>query len=380
MKPKAIVTGLIATYPVAGVLWDYAQYVVGLQRLGFEVYYVEDSGLPSYHSEPAAYLEKSLRWFLPELEGRWHYRTPDNQTHSLTELQIAKVAGDCVLFLNVSGGCLMRDEYMVVPNKVLIDTDPGLNHFVNFPKWDAAPGWQGTHGFRGHDYFFTYAENLGKPLCNLPDFGLAWHATRPPVVMDLCNASSVSKHWTTVMSWQPFQHYTKNISYNGVSYGAKEMEFQKLVALPQHTSAALEVAVGGANAAVLEWQQMGWHVTDAAEISGDPKTYREYIQNSRGEFSVAKNVYVATQCGWFSCRSVCYLAAGLPVVVQDTGFTEFLPSGEGLIAFATIEDAARGIETVERDYARHQRAARELARTYFASDVVLRDLLTGIGL
>ena len=377
---KVIVTGLIATYPIAGVLWDYVQYVVGLQRLGFEVYYVEDSGLASYHEAPAAYLEKMLLWFLPELNGRWHYRTPENQSYGLTHAQIAKIAADCTIFLNVSGGCLLRDEYMVVPKKVLIDTDPGLNQFVNFPKWDAAPGWQGTRGYRGHDFFFTYAENLGKPFCILPDLGLIWQPTRPPVVMDLWKAAPGSGGWTTVMSWKPFQHYKSEIRYNGIAYGAKEMEFQKFQALPQRVSAPLEVAVGGPNAPVSEWKQLGWQVADAAKISGDPTTYRDYIQNSRGEFSVAKNVYVATHSGWFSCRSVCYLAAGLPVVVQDTGFSEFIPSGEGLFAFSTLEEAVGAIESVERDYARHQKAARELARTQFAAEVVLGNLLQRIGL
>jgi hypothetical protein len=269
---------------------------------------------------------------------------------------------------------------MRAPRKVLIDTDPGLNHFVNFPKWDAAPGWQGTHGYRGHDFFFTYAENLGKPFCNLPNLGLPWQPTRPPVVMDLWNASAHSKHWTTIMSWKPFQHYKKEITYEGVTYGAKEIEFQKFLALPGHTSAALEVAVGGVGAPLSEWRDLGWHVTDASMISNDPESYRGYIQGSRGEFSVAKNVYVATRCGWFSCRSVCYLAAGLPVVVQDTGFSEFIPTGEGLFAFSTPDEATRGLESVEQDYVRHQKAARELARTHFASDLVLGQLLKRIGL
>jgi hypothetical protein len=377
---KAIVTGLIATYPVAGVLWDYVQYVLGLERLGFEVYYLEDSGLASYHDEPAAYLERSLSWFDAGLRDRWHYRDVDGVRHGMTDEQLADVLADAELFVNVSGGCLMRDEYVTSRRRILIDSDPGLNHFVNYPKWDAWPGWQGTHGYRAHDFFFTYAENLGHPTCRLPGMGLAWQPTRPPVVTDLWDASATNDRWTTVMSWQPYRHYRKPIVHEGETYGAKEIEFEKFDTLPARVRATLEIAVGGTGAPVDQWRASGWNVTDAASLSADPARYHAYIQESRAEFSVAKNVYVATHSGWFSCRSVCYLAAGLPVVVQDTGFSDRIPTGEGVLAFSTLDDAVRGIEQIEADYPGHRDAARDMARTHFASDVVLGDMLNRIGL
>lgn len=379
MKRKAIVTGMIATYPVAGVLWDYVQYAIALERLGLEVFYLEDSGLDSYHESPAAYLENSLGRFSPELKKRWHYRTTDGRTYGLNAEQWAAVVRDAALFLNVSGGCLMRDEYLAAKRRVLIDTDPGLNHFVNYPKWDAAPGWEGTHGYRAHDYFFTYAENLGRPTCVLPDLGLPWHATRPPVVLELWRSAAPEHGWTTVMSWKPYQHYKAGITHQGATYGAKEIEFEKFATLPQRVAPPLEVAIGGENPPVAAWRASGWKVTDAAAVSAAPGAYRDYIQSSRGEFSVAKNIYVGTRSGWFSCRSVCYLAAGLPVVVQDTGFSENIPTGEGLLAFTKLDEAVLGIEAVERDYAAHQRAARRLAETEFASEIVLGALLEKIG-
>lgn len=372
---KAIVTGMIATYPVAGVLWDYVQYALGLEQLGFDVYYLEDSGLDSYHEAPAAYLERSLAWFSTRLARRWHYRATDGSGYGMTAEDLGAAIADAELFLNVSGGCLMRDEYLRAKNRILVDTDPGLNHFVNFPKWDASPGWQGTHGYRAHDRFFTYAENIGKPSCTLPDLGLRWEPTRPPVVTALWKAAEESNRWTTVMSWSPFQHYKKEIRHEGRAYGAKEIEFQKFVSLPRRVAATLEVAVGGKNAPVQEWTALGWRVVDAAAISSDPALYRDYITQSRGEWSVAKNIYVATHSGWFSCRSVCYLAAGLPVVVQDTGFSENLPVGEGVLAFATMEEAARAIAAVEHDYARHRAAARELAQTHFSAETVIGRML-----
>ena len=384
---KAIVTGMIASYPVGGVVWDYAQYALGLERLGFEVYYLEDTGWQTYdprkgeYGEDCSYavdfLSRSLGVLSPTLAQRWRFRNMDGKTFGLDDQAFSDVLRDADLFLNVSGGTLLRDEYMACKRKVMIDSDPGWNHFRNFPKWDANPNWYGSHGYRAHDFFFTYAERIGKPDCVLPDFGLKWQPTRPPVVMDCWKAEPLGEKWTTVMTWKNFQ---ETIQYNGATYGTKEMEFGKVEKLPSQTTAKLELAVGGDQAPREHWRKLGWNVVESQNISRTAEEYRRYVQSSRGEFSVAKNVYAVTRCGWFSCRSVCYLAAGLPVVVQDTGFSEFIPTGEGLFAFSNLDEAARGIEAVEKNYAHHQRAARELARTHFASDVVLGDLLKRIGL
>jgi len=384
---KAIVTGMIGSYPVGGVVWDYAQYALGLERLGYEVFYLEDTGWQTYDPRKGEYgtdcsyavefLETSLAKLSPTLASRWRFRNLDGKTHGVDDKTFSSVLSEADLFLNVSGGTLLRDEYMGCKRKVLIDSDPGWNHFRNFPKWDAHPNWQGSHGFRAHDFFFTYAERLGKPDCILPDFGLRWQPTRPLVVLDCWQAEPPGEKWTTVMTWKNFQ---ETIQYDGVAYGTKEMEFGKVEQLPARTKARLELAVGGDQAPRERWRSLGWNVAESQAISRTADGYRHYVQSSRGEFSVAKNVYAATRCGWFSCRSVCYLAAGLPVVVQDTGFSEFIPTGEGLFAFSNLEEAVHGIESVEKDRARHQRAARELARTQFASDVVLGDLLRRIGL
>jgi hypothetical protein len=382
---RAVVTGMIAAYPVGGVVWDYGQYALGLERLGFEVFYLEDTGEPAYdpdrrvYEENSAYgvafLARSLAELAPGLESRWHFRGADGTSAGMDARQFEKVVAGADLFLNVSGGCLLRDEYMAGRRKVLIDTDPGRNHFVNYPREDAGGGWPQTHGFRGHDHFFTYAERLGKSDCPLPDFGLRWHPTRPPV-LDHWRAEPPGAHWTTVMGWDNFR---KPLEYGGRLYGAKEPEFERVDGLPGRVRARLEVASGG-DPPVERWRERGWSVTDAHAISRTAADYRHYVQRSRGEFAVAKNVYAATRCGWFSCRSVCYLAAGRPAVVQDTGFSEFLPTGRGLFAFSDVAGAIAGIEAVEADYETHCAAAREVAERYFASDVVLTDLLNRIGL
>lgn len=384
---RAVVTGMIATYPVGGVLWDYAQYALGLEQLGFEVHYLEDTGGETYdptkglYGEDCSYgvrfLAESLARLSPSLSRRWHFRNLGGSTYGMSQEELAGALARADLFLNVSGSALLRPEYLSCARKVLIDTDPGWNHFVNYPRWDASPEWQGARGFRAHDHFFTYAQGIGRPDCALPNLGLDWQPTQPPVVLDRWYPEPPGEKWTTVMTWDNFR---RPIEGNGVVYGTKEREFVRVEQLPSRTSAALEVAVGGTGGPQEHWRALGWSVVDSHGVSRTAEEYRSYIQGSRGEFSVAKNVYVATRSGWFSCRSVCYLAAGRPVVVQDTGFSDVVPTGEGLFAFSDLEQAAHAIAEVERAYPRHQEAAREVARTHFDARIVLQNLLGRIGL
>lgn len=386
---RAIVTGMIGTYPVGGVAWDYGQYALGLEKLGYDVYYLEDTGCETYDAVKGEYCEdcssnvrflrESLAHLSPTLGERWHFRAMDNSTHGIAAGEFHKIVASADLFLNVSGGTLLRDEYMKCPCKVLIDSDPGWNHFVNYPNWDKSPGWQGTHGFRGHDHFFTYAERIGTPECNLPQLDIRWHPTRPPAVLDCWSADNAGgQKWTTVMTWNNFR---KPVEYEGQLYGTKEMEFPKVESLPRLlTSLPFELAVGGNGAPVTRWREIGWQVVDSHAVSQTVDGYREYIQQSRGEFSVAKNLYTATHSGWFSCRTVCYLAAGRPCVVQDTGFAASIPTGEGLLAWSTLDQARRGIEQVESNYSFHQRRAREIACEYFDSRRVIGEILSTVGL
>src|SRR5262249_32853380 len=202
----------------------------------------------------------------------------------------------------------------------------------------------------------TYAERIGRPGCALPSLGIDWVPTRPPVVADCWRPEPPGEMWTTVMTWKNFQ---ETIQHAGTTYGTKEMEFGRVEELPARTRAKLEVAVGGEPPRE-RWRSLGWSGVDSQAVSVALGDCRSDMQRSRGELSVAKNVYAATRCGWFSCRSVCYLAARRPVVVQDTGFSELIPTGRGLFAFSDMEGALHGLEAVEQDYASHQEAAREV--------------------
>jgi glycosyltransferase involved in cell wall biosynthesis len=179
------------------------------------------------------------------------------------------------------------------------------------------------------------------------------------------------------MTWDNFR---RPIEANGKVYGTKELEFGRVESLAQRSPARFELAVGGASPPIDRWRSLGWSVIDSHGVSQTMKQYRQYIQSSRGEFSVAKNVYVATRSGWSSCRSVCYLASGRPVVVQDTGFSEVIPSGEGLLTFSNIEQAVEAVRTVESNYQQHQEMARRIANEFFDSDVVLKRILNDVGL
>jgi hypothetical protein len=379
---------MIVTYPVGGVAWDYGQYALGLERLGWEVYYLEDTGWETYDPTAGQYgedctfgvwfLQHSLARLSPTLGERWHFRAMNGQTYGIEPARLASLIAEADLFLNVSGGTLLRDEYMSCRNKVMIDSDPGWNHFVNFPKWDASPGWQGTHGYRAHDHFFSYAERIGKPDCLLPDMGIRWRPTRPPVVSDCWDPKPPAEKWTTVMTWNNFR---KPVEYQGKFYGTKEIEFPKFESLPKTlNNVHFELATGGSGAPLQCWRELGWNVTDSHLVSTSLDDYRSYIEQSRGEFSVAKNLYTATRSGWFSCRTVCYLAAGRPCVVQDTGFSELVPTGKGLFAFDDLDQAAEAVMAVEKDYQRHCEAARQVARKHFDFKVVLHQMLEAIGL
>lgn len=383
---KAVVTGMIGCFPVGGVAWDYGQYALGLERLGFDVYYLEDTGLETYDprtglysddpSYAVAFLGETLAALSPRLGSRWHLRTPSGETYGLSPDDMSEVLATAEVFVNVSGGCLLRDEYLSCKRKVLVDTDPGWNHFVIFPRLDERSGAGGL-GFREHDHFFTYAERIGSDGCNLPDFGLEWYPTRPPVVCDAWGPEPPGTKWTTVMSWD---NYLAPVEHDGRSYGSKGPEFERIETLPQRVDVELEIATGGVRPPVERWRSLGWSLVDSQTISRTVDDYRSYVGASRGEFSVAKNIYVATGSGWFSCRSACYLAAGRPVVLQDTGFSSSIPEGKGLIAFRDLDEAVRAVNAVEDDYELHSDAAREVALQHLDSDVVLGDMLAKIGL
>ncbi|HWP58456.1 MAG TPA: hypothetical protein VNL14_11250 [Candidatus Acidoferrales bacterium] len=385
---RIIVTGLIATHRFqGGVTWDYLNVVLGLKRLGHDVYYLEDTGGWPYHLDGAiAYDPKPTVDHLAGvmaafgLAANWAYHFPTRpQWFGLSDRKREEVVRSADMLINVSGTLERPDRYRQAKKLVYVDTDPV---FTQIKAAGSDPEFRAR--VNAHDVHFSFGETLGEEL---PDTGHLWHPTRQPVVLDEWRSTAAPRNaFTTVMNWSSYDV----IRYRGRTYGQKDIEFVKFLDLPQRVSPiplelALHKAVswpsqeadpgrcGSAPREIL--RERGWRIVDPIEVCADFASYRRYIQASKGEWSVAKNAYVAGRSGWFSCRSACYLAAGRPVVVQDTGFSRALPVGEGIVSFSSLEEAEAGIREVEGNYERHAKAAREIAEAYFDSGKVLARLL-----
>ncbi|MEM5786389.1 MAG: hypothetical protein AAGU11_03655 [Syntrophobacteraceae bacterium] len=385
-KLRIIVTGLAGLYPVGGVAWDYLQYVTGLYKLGHDVYYHEDTWSWPYHpmnrtytQDPGYsvdYIGEFFEKYAPGLRDRWHYLHLHESSHGISRQKFDEVAASADLFINVSGACMIPENLSPRCVKIFIDTDPGYNQIMlgeRFAWSENVDRWCAT--VSEHDRHFTYAENIHGPDCLVPKLDYGWITTRMPVDLELWDhlvPVAPSGPWTTVMTWNAFKG---KLIYKGVEYGSKGAEFEKLMDLPRKVNLPLKVAIGGVNAPMARLADAGWEVADGPEATVTPGMYQDFIKSSRGEISPAKHVYVALRTGWFSCRSACYLAAGRPVVVQDTGFTSIYPSGRGLLAYNGAEEAARALKAVEADYGRHAAAAVEIAGAYFDSSKVLSKLI-----
>jgi hypothetical protein len=385
---RIVVTGLVGAYPVGGVAWDYLQYPIGLARLGHDVVYHEDTWIWPYHPienrpvETATYsvdyIARFFRTYAPELSNRWHYRHLNIESFGMSESDFQTFAQSADLCLNVSAANPLPPAFNPRGLKAFLDTDPGYNQIVlsERPEWSQnVERW--IADFARYDRYLTYAENIGQPDCLVPTLGIDWLPTRMPIVTGLWGDLPPAPRgapWSTVMTWNGFRG---PLVYAGREYGSKGVEFAKIMSLPQRTSHPLKVALGG-KAPLKELLHEGWIAVDAPKVTVTPESYRSFITDSRGEVSTAKNVYVAMKTGWFSCRTACYLAAGRPAVVQDTGFSKTVPVGTGLLAFDTVEEASAAIETIEGDYRSHAQAARELAADQFGSDKVLTRLLDDI--
>jgi hypothetical protein len=382
---RIIVSGLIAQYPLGGVTWDYIQYVAGLARLGHDVYYLEDTWQWPYNPEEKGisprcdynvrYLARVMERF--GLADRWAYRgyygegpeaAYQAEWFGLPDERREEIFRTADLLINVSLSLVRLAEYPRFPRMVWVDTDPV---FMQIKLLEDAKDCRRL--VRMHDLHFSYGECLPGTL---PDTGHRWLPMRKPILLsEWRTAQPPREAFTTVMNWTSFNE----LRYQGVSYGQKDDEFVRFLDLPARvTSATLELAVGAgktrkAPRELLE--QKGWRVVEAEKVCPDVESYRRYIVSSLAEWTVAKNGYVRGQAGWFSGRTACYLAAGRPVVVQDTGFAPVIPVGEGVLTFQTAEEAAEGIRAVARDYKKHSAAARRIAEEYFDSDKVLSRLV-----
>jgi hypothetical protein len=383
---RIVVTGLLGQYAFGGVTWDYIQYLLGFRALGHEVWYLEDSGTwpydpvqETYHAD-CSYNTNYLNSIMTEfgLGDRWIYRNgADGKFHGAGEAAGRDLIKNGDLLVNVSSAGWLRDYEFGVKHQMFIDGDP---MFCQVGLLDPKHADYAAR-VRSHDSHFTFGLNIGGPGCLAPETGIRWKKTVQPVSLEHWpfQAGEPLDRFTTVMNWASYEP----VEWAGKIYGQKDLEFEKFRDLPKRTPQPLEMAMGrgiGGRRPTEELRALGWTIHEAGVVLPDHLTYRDFLRTSKAEWSVAKHGYVAGLTGWFSCRTACYLALGRPAVVQETGWSDYIPAGQGVLAFSTLEEAVEAIADVNDHYAEHQAAARALAEQYFDARKVCADLLAQAGI
>ena len=385
---RLVVLGMMGRCPFGGQTWLYLNWLRGLTRLGHDVYYVEDDAAWPYDprrnsitDDPAyavEYLPSVLRRI--GLGDRWAYRAlykGQDACFGLSRQALVELYRDCDALLNVCGATVLNDDHSVARLKVYVETDPVTNQL------ELANGKEKTReALSRHDVIVTYGENYGAPDCGVPLGGLSYKKMRQPVDLDLWPMSfdPAAKSYTTVGNWR---QKGNDITWNGETYfWSKHHEFLKFVELPRkrpRVSFDLCLNVDDeADRRLLTGN--GFELSSPLEMSLDPWGYQEFFRASRAEWTVAKDQNVRLRSGWFSERDACYLASGKPVIAQSTGFEAYLPCGEGLFAFRTMDDILAAIDAVESDYPRACRAARAVAEERLEASAVCRRFLEDVGL
>jgi len=386
---RILVTGLIGTYGFGGVTWDYIQYLLGFRALGHDVWYLEDTATWPYDpvkGEPSADCSHAVTYLARVMDAfgfgdRWIYRNEADDTYHGAAGGSDAAAGiirSADVLVNVSGACWLNDVTASVPLKLFLDGDPMFTHI------GLAEGARKEYvdRVRAHERHFTFGLNVGRPDCRVPTAGLEWRPTIQPIALDWWERDLLpagGDHvadgaWTTVMNWASYDPK----EHAGETYGQKDIEFLRFMDLPTRTHVRFVLAMGegvGMSRPTGRLTAAGWKIVEPDIAIPDYLTYHDFLRRSRAEWSIAKNGYVRSRSGWFSCRSACYLAAGRPVVVQDTGWSDHLPSGEGVLAFSTPDEAVEAIGRVEADYSRHSDAARAFARIHLDAPKVCDALL-----
>ena len=385
MKRKRIaVVGFMGSMPIAGVIWQHIHYIVGLQRLGHDVFFIEDSARLPYNPETfevtdefdyaAKVLARLARDF--NFENRWAYCArylPGNPTAGLPLKKIRQLYREADAILNVCGTQEFNDDLLASDRILYIESDPGVEQ-IKIDK-----GVKSTIEYlRRHRALFTFGENVGTKSFPVPTHGFKWLATRQPVVTDLWKTRRSppgAAVFTSIANWSTSG--LKDISWRGRKYlWSKSREFLRFVAAPKKAGETFELTTNIEHTGTRrKFERNGWRLRCPLQMSVDYWRYRDYIQRSKGEFTAAKDEYVRLNTGWFSDRSACYLAAGRPVIIQITGFTRIYGGKAGLLSFQSLGEIAEAVKRINADYSKHSRAAYDLAREFFEAEKVLKSIL-----
>jgi hypothetical protein len=377
---RIVLGSYMVRYPLAGMLSSPLQWLVACDRLGHEVYLVEKSGWANSCFDPSrstmtddcSYGTKVVNALLSRhgLGGRWCYVAADGRYHGLSRESIEAVLASADLYLDFGSHGQWNEEAAGCDLRVLIDGEPAFTQMKMELKLAAG------EEVPTYDRYYTVGANIGR--ASSPTAGREWNWVVYPVNLDLFQPADPAPDgsFTTVMNWRAHEP----IRWAGKVYGQKDVEFAKFLDLPKRLPVLVEVAVSGKDVPRDALTEHGWRLRDAHAVTKTFDGYRRYMQASRGEFGVAKNVFVATNSGWFSDRSAAYLATGRPVVLQDTGFSQHLPCGEGLFAVKNVEEAASAIEEATGNYMRHSKRAREIAAEHLEAQHVVAGFLGELGL
>jgi hypothetical protein len=378
-----IVTGYIVKFPLGGMTWNYLQPVIGLKKLGCNVYFVENSPWENACYNPESnqygddcsygvnYLKEIMDRF--GLSENWVFVDSSGKHHGLSIKETKNLVKHADALIDYSGTSWIPD-FINCKKKIYIDGGPGYTQFRYAKMVSDKRRSNNWRDLSQYDHCFSFGLNLGEPDCPIPTSGIKWEKMHRPVVLELWRPKidPGCEKFTTIMSWS-----TGSIKYKGETYGPKSVEFIKFLDLPGLTQEKFELAIGGGikkkDSAML--REAGWNLTSAPRLTKDLWTTQEYIQNSRAEWTVVKNAYVKTWSGWFGNQSACYLASGKPVLIQDTGFSKYYPSDKGLIAFNDLEETLSGIKEINQDYISQCEAARQIAEKHFDSNTIMKDFL-----
>ncbi len=383
---KIVVAGFAIGFPLGGQIWMMLQYMLGFSRMGHEVLFLEDSSDWAYPYDPvrgrydldSTYGRELLERFFSGfgLSCRWAYFSGfENRLYGWDRERLDRYIEEADLFLNISGVLPLREEYLKSRVKAVIDTDPVFMQIkISNDDWTQAY-------YKAHDVCFTYGYNLPAGKTEVPLTGIDWKPLLPPVVLsEWLPLDTAGTAYTTVGTWDA---KGRDVELNGQVYSwRKSIKYEPIIDLPATMPGAIfDLTFGGMSRDdVLRFDRHGWVVRDAGLLSQNPWNYKDYIRNSRAEFTVAKDQNVLLKSGWFSDRSACYLAAGRPVITEDTGFASYLPVGEGLFAFTTQQEILEAISAIEAEPERHRKAAQHIGREFFDADRQLSYILKETGL
>jgi hypothetical protein len=385
-----VVLGMMGRCPFGGQTWLYINWLRGLHKLGHRIFYVEDDldwpydprvntchTDPSYTVEYVAGVMKRIG-----LDGCWAYRPryrSADECYGMTVAQLLDLYRGCDALLNICGAAAMgwNPDQQQAKRRVLVETDPvGA-------ELEMATGNEGTFEvYNAHDTFVTYGENYGAPDCGVPMGKIQFHKTRQPIDIDLWPYAfdASCRKYTTSGNWK---QKGRDLEYNGqLYYWSKHHEFLKFIDLPRRRPGVeFELCMNINENDEADRQLLlehGWHLDSPFQMSLDPWGYQNYFKTARAEYTCAKDQNVRLRSGWFSERDLCFLSSGKPVIAQETGFSKFIPCGTGLFGFHTMDDILAAVDTIESDYEKACRAAREIAVEHFECERVCRKFMDDI--